>query len=116
MTTPYAQRAPQEQRAYTLWPQLRAVTSAPGQGREARKVRENVRAICFRTTQGHSAESEALKAAVRDLAESIEALQDRLQGVDITSYNHVPLKAAFSVKATYRLSGKMSPRQLPEVE
>ena len=116
MTTAYAQRAPQEQRTYTPWPRLRVVSSAPGQGREARKVRDNVRAISFGTTQGHSVESEALKAAVRDLAESIEALQDRLQGVDVTSYNHVPLKTAFSVKATYKLMGKIQPRQLPEVE
>jgi len=116
MTTAYAQHAPQEQRAYTLSPRLRVVTSAPGQGREARKVRDNVRAISFRTTQGYSAESEALKEAIRDLAESIEALQDRLQGVDVTSYNHVPLKTAFSVKATYKRMGTMPPRQLPEVE
>lgn len=44
-----------------------------------------------------------------------EALQDRLQGVDVTSYSHVPLKTAFSVKATYNLMGKMPPRQLPEI-
>jgi hypothetical protein len=79
-------------------------------------VRDNVRAISSTTTQGHSAESEALRAAVRNLAESIEALQDRLQGVDLASYNHVPLKTAFSVMATYKVIGKMPPRQLPEVE
>jgi hypothetical protein len=116
MTTAYALFAPQQDRAYMPRPLLRAVTSAPGQGREARKVCDNVRAISSATTQGHSAESEALKAVVRDLAESIEALQNRMQGVDVTSYNHVPLKTAFNVKATYKLIGKMPPRKLLEVE
>lgn len=40
-----------------------------------------------------------------------DALQDRLQGVDVTGYNHVPLKTAFKVKATYKLIGKKPPRQ-----
>lgn len=116
MTTAYAERAPQQRGGYAPWPRPRLVTSAPGQGREARKVRDNVRAISLATTQGHSVESEALAAALRDLAESVEALQHRLQGADATSYNHVPLKPAFSVKATYKLLGKMPPRQLPETE
>lgn len=45
---------------------------------------------------------------------SVEALQHGLQGADAASYNHVSLKPAFSVKATYKLLGKMPPRQLPE--
>jgi hypothetical protein len=116
MTTAYAHRAPQETKPYAPFAQMRVVTSAPGQGREARKVRDNVRAITSNTTRGHSAESEALRAAVRILADSIEALQDRLHGADVASYGHVPLKTAFSVKATYKPIGKLLPRQLPEVE
>ena len=116
MTTAYAQRATYGVKTFTPSPRLRAVSSAPGQGREAHKVRDNVRAISFGTTQGHSAESEALQSVLRELVESIEALHGQLQGVDAASYNHVPLKTAFSVKARFKLTGKMLPRQLPDVE
>ena len=116
MTTAYAQPAPQEARSPMSRPRLRLVSSAPAQGREALKMSDNMRAISVNTLQGHSAESGALKAAVRDLAESVEAPHGGLPGANFAGYNHVPLKAAFSVKATYKLRGNMPPRQLPEDE
>ena len=114
MTTAYAQRPPQERRQYVPGSRPRLVSSAPAQGQEARKMRENVRAISLGTAaRGHSAESAKLNSAVRDLAESIEALQALMQNRDEGSYTHVPLKRAFTVQATYKLIGKLKPRQLP---
>jgi hypothetical protein len=112
MTTAYAQRPAQEQSQFMAGSYLRLVSSAPAQGQEARKMRENVRAISLGTVaRGHSAESAKLNAAVRDLAESIEALQEH--SMDDGSYNHVPLKRAFTVQATYKFIGKLKPRQFP---
>lgn len=114
MTTAYAQRPAQEQRQYVPGSNLRLVSSAPAQGQEARKMRENVRAITLGTlARGHSAESTKLNAAVRDLAESIEALHAMLHSGEELSYSHVPAKPAFSVQATYKFIGKLKPRQFP---
>jgi hypothetical protein len=114
MTTAYAQRPAQEHRQYVPGSRLRLVSSAPAQGQEAHKLRENVRAIRLGTVaRGHSAESTKLNAAVRDLAESIEALQALMQKRDDDSYKHVPLKPAFTVQATYKRIGKLKPRQFP---
>ena len=114
MTTAYAQRTPQQPNLYAPDPGLRLVWSAPAQGQEARKMRENVRAIGLGTmSRGHSAESVKLNAAVRDLAESIEALQAMLQSRAEPSYNHIPIKTAFSVQATFKFIGKLKPRQFP---
>ena len=114
MTTAYAQRPIQESRQYVPGPHLRLVSSAPAQGPEARMMRENVRAIGLGTeARGHSAESAKLNSAVRDLAESIEALQSLIQNSDDGSYNRVPLKPAFTVQATYKFIGKLKPRQFP---
>jgi hypothetical protein len=114
MTTAYAQRPPQERRQYAPGAHLRLVSSAPAQGQEARKMRENVRAISVGTVaRGHSVESAKLNAAVRDLAESVEALQALMQNRDDGSYTHVPLKPAFTVQATYKRIGKLKPRQFP---
>lgn len=114
MTTAYAQRPAQERRQYVPGSQLRLVSSAPAQGQEARKMRENVRAISLGTmARGHSAESTKLNAAVRDLAESIEALQALIQNRDDGAYKHVPLKPAFTVQASYKRIGKLKPRQFP---
>lgn len=114
MTTAYAQRPAQEPHQYVPGSHLRLVSSAPAQGQEARKMRENVRAISLGTVaRGHSAESTKLNAAVRDLAESIEALQALMQNTDDGSYKHVPLKPAFTVQATYKRIGKLKPRQFP---
>ena len=77
-------------------------------------MRENVRAIGLRTmARGHSAESTKLNEAVRGLAQSIEALQAMLQGSAEPSYNHIPVKPAFTVQATYKFIGKLKPRQFP---
>jgi hypothetical protein len=77
-------------------------------------MRENVLAISLGTAaRGHSVESAKLNAAVRDLAESVEALQALMQDMDEGSYTHVPLKPAFTVQATYKLIGKLKPRQFP---
>jgi hypothetical protein len=112
MTTAYAQRPPQEQRQYLPESHLRRASSAPAQGQEATKMRENIRAIGLGTVErGHSIESKKLNAAVRDLAESIEALHAMVRSSDDLSYNHVPLKPAFSVEATYKFIGKLRPRQ-----
>jgi hypothetical protein len=118
MTTAYAQRASYVALPPTLRPRQWASGSAPAQGREALKVRANVHAIGLGTTatQGHSVESEALKATIRAVVSSIETFYQRLQGMDDTGYNHVPLKPAFTVKATYKRIGKLPARQLPEVE
>lgn len=114
MTTAYAQRSAQEPRQYVPGSHLRLVSSAPAQGQEARKMRENVRAISLGTVaRGHSAESAKLNAAVRDLADSIEAFQALMQNMDDGSYKHVPIKPAFTVQATYKLIGKLKPRQFP---
>ena len=114
MTTAYAQRVPQEQNLYALEPGLRLVWSAPAQGQEARKMRENVRAIGLGTmSRGHSAESVKLNAVFRDLAESIEVVHAMLQGSTEPTYNHIPLKPAFTVQATYKFIGKLKPRQFP---
>ena len=114
MTTAYAQRPAQEPRQYVPGPHLRLISSAPAQGQEARKMRENVRAISLGTVaRGHSAESAKLNSAVRDLAESVEALQSLIQIRVEGSYNHVPLKPAFTVQATYKFIGKLKPRQFP---
>ncbi len=117
MTTAYAQQPPIfGDRPPTPVCRLRLVSPAPGQGREALKVRDNVRGIGIDTRQGHSAEAEALAAIFRDLTESMGALRDRPQDAEVTIYNHVPLKTAFSVTVTYKRMGKMPPRQLPEVD
>lgn len=115
MTAAYAMRAPEEQSQYMRGSRLWLVSSAPAQGQEARKLRENVLAISASTaTRGHSVESARLSAAVRDLAECIEALQVLVHSPDdVGSYTHVPLKPAFTVRATYKLSGKLKPRQVP---
>ena len=114
MTTAYAQRITQQPNLYARDPGPRLVWSAPAQGQEARKMRENVRAIGLGTmSRGHSAESVKLNAAVRDLAESIEALQAMLQSDAEPSYSHIPTKRAFSVQATYKFIGKLKPRQFP---
>lgn len=77
-------------------------------------MRENVRAIGLGTiSRGHSIESVKLNAAVRDLSESIEALQAMMQSGGEQSYNHVPPTRAFAVKATYKFIGKLKPRQFP---
>jgi hypothetical protein len=112
MTTAYAQRQPQERRQYVPGPHLRPVSSAPAQGQEARKMRENVRAMSVATVaRGHSVESTKLTDAVRELAESIEALHAMMQNRDDGSYKHVPLRPAFTVQATYKHIGKLKPRQ-----
>lgn len=114
MTTAYAQRPAQEPPQYVPGSHLRLVSSAPAQGQEARKMRENVRAISVRTVaRGHSAESAKLNDVVRDLAESIEALPAVMQNWDEGSYKHVPLKPVFTVQATYKRTGKLKPRQFP---
>lgn len=114
MTTAYAQSPPQAQRQYVPEAHLRLAPYAPAQGHEARKMRENVRAISLGTVaRGHSAESTKLNAAVRDLAESIEALHAMLHSREELSYNHVPAKPTFSVQATYKFIGKLKPRQFP---
>ena len=114
MTTAYAQRVPQHANRLAPEPGLHLVWSAPAQGQEARKMRENVRAIGLRTmSRGHSAESVKINAAVRGLAESIEALQAMLQSSAEPSYKHIPVKPAFSVRATYKFIGKLKPRQFP---
>ena len=75
-------------------------------------MRENVRAIGLGTmSRGHSVESAKLNAAVRDLADSIEALQAMLQSGAEPSYNHIPTKRVFTVQATYKFIGKLKPRQ-----
>ncbi|MGK2925701.1 MAG: hypothetical protein ACSLE2_08765 [Lysobacterales bacterium] len=112
MTTAYAQRPPQERRQYVPGSLPRLVSSAPAQGQEARKMRENVHAISVRTVaRGHSAESAKLNDAVRDLAESIEALPALIQNWDEGSYKHVPLKPVFTIQVTYKRIGKLKPRQ-----
>jgi len=64
MTTANAQRIAQEPRQYVPGSHLRLVSSAPAQGQEARKMRENARAISLRTVaRGHSAESTFCDAA-----------------------------------------------------
>lgn len=114
MTTAYAQRIAQEPRQYVPGSPLRLVSSAPAQGQEARKMWENVHTISKGTEErGHSAESAKLNSAVRDLAKSIEALQSIVQNRDDGSYNHVPLKPAFTVQATYKFIGKLKPRRFP---
>lgn len=114
MTTAYAQQLPQERHRDVLGPRTRLASSAPAQGQEARKMRENVRAISLGTAaRGHSAESEKLNAAIRDLAESIDALQALMQNTDDGSYTHVPLKPALTVQVTYKLIGKLKPRRFP---
>ena len=113
MTTAYAERPTQQPPPYAPG-RLALVWSAPAQGQEARKMRENVRAIGLGTmARGHSAESAKLNAAVRELAESVEALQAMLQSGVEPSYNHIPVKPAFSVQATYKFIGKLKPRQFP---
>ena len=39
--------------------------------------------------------------------------QALMQSRDDGSYKHVPLKPAFTVQATYKLIGKLKPRQFP---
>jgi len=91
--------------------------SAPAQGQEARKMRDNMRAISLGpTTRGQSPESAKLDAVVRELTASIEEALAMLQGSgerEDLSYSHIPPKPAFSVKATYRFVGKLKPRQFP---
>lgn len=114
MTTAYAQCPAQEPDQYVPGSHLRLVSSAPAQGQEARKMRENVSAISAGTVaRGHSAESVKLNAAIRGLAENIQALQALMQSTDDGSYKHVPLKPAFTVQATYKHIGKLKPRQFP---
>jgi hypothetical protein len=114
MTTAYAQRPPQEQRQHVRAPNLRLVMSAPAQGPEATKMRENIRAISLGTmARGQSVESAKLEDAVRNVAESIEDPNAVLPSQDEISYSHVPAKPAFSVRATYKLIGRLKPRQFP---
>jgi hypothetical protein len=114
MTTAYSVRLPLGPRPYVQGPHLHLVVSAPAQGHEARKVRENVRAIsCRAAALANSTESRMLKAAIRDLAESIEPAQALMHGDHDVSYMHVPVKPVFTVQATYKFIGKLKPRQFP---
>lgn len=36
-----------------------------------------------------------------------------LQGVEDLSYNHISVRPVFSVRATYKYTGKIKPRQFP---
>ena len=111
MTTAYAERLPIEQRPYMPGSHIQLVWSAPAQGQEAQKMRENVREMSATTVaRGYSVEATKLSAAVRDLAESIEALQAMLQGRGELTHIRVPLKPAFTVQATYTFIGKLKPR------
>lgn len=113
MTTAYAY-ASQDAQRWIPAAYLQLDASAPAQGREAKKMRENVRAISLVATRGHSAEAVKLSAAVRGIAKSIEAPRAMPRGSsDELSYNHIPLKPAFSVQATYKFIGKLKPRQFP---
>mgnify|MGYP001325747033 FL=1 len=114
MTTPYAQRTALQARSYPLGPNLRLVPSAPAQGQEAQKVRENVHTISSAPgARGYSIEAEKLTAAVRELVESIGALQDVFDGRAEPSHQRIPLRPAFTVQATYKFTGKLKPRRFP---
>ena len=111
MTTAYAERPPTGQPPL-FGSHLQLVWSAaPAQGQEARKIRENVREMNEATvSRGHSIEATKISTAVRDLAESVEALQAMLHGQSEPTHVRVPLKPAFTVQATYTFIGKLKPR------
>ncbi len=111
MTTAYAQLPAQEERQYAPGPHLRLVFSAPAQGQEARRMRENVREMSVATgARGYSVEATKLSAAVRDLAEALQAM---MQSQSELTHNRVPLKPVFTVQATYTFIGKLKPRHFP---
>jgi len=119
MTTAYTERAPQVQ-ALPAGGHLKLVHSstAPAQGKEAMKVRDVVRTFGRGTAaRGQSAESAKVIATMKQLqlemAEHVDSLRAMIQGREELSYDHVPVKPAFTVQATYKFIGKLKPRQFP---
>ncbi|MDN7182065.1 hypothetical protein M0D69_29445 [Caballeronia sp. SEWSISQ10-4 2] len=112
MTTCYVQGA-ESGRAAPTPTHTRAVRkTAPAQGPEAAKVRKVVRSFFSRgaTTQGHSRESEQVLAVALELAQLGEHLAAESEAEEMVSYNHVHVKPAFSVTATFKHIGKIKPR------
>lgn len=117
--TAYTKRTPQMQ-GLPLGGHLKLVhsTTAPAQGKEAMQVRDVVRKFgCGTAARGQSVESAKVIAAVQklqlEMVEHIENLRAMIQGREELSYDHVPVKPAFTVQATYKFIGKLMPRQFP---
>jgi hypothetical protein len=118
--------------AFVVHP-LHGPTSVPGQrflvirtstararGRDAVKLREVTRTFERGTARGHSAESAQLVAALQavqfDLAANLDDLQSLVQSRPEDSYEHIPTRPAFTVRAKFKFIGKLKPRRFPLVE
>ena len=120
MTTAYAERPLQQlifpaAAAPALWV---VSTNTPPQGLDADKVRDVVRHIdCGTAARGQSVESVKVIAAVQklrtEMTEHINNFRALIESREELSYNHIPVKTAFSVQATYKFVGKLKPRQFP---
>lgn len=91
--------------------------TAPAQGREAFQVRQVINTFGTGTSPGQSAEAAQLNAALlrlrAEVAENIDNLRALIQNNQELPYNHVPVKPAFTVQATYKYVGKLKPRRFP---
>lgn len=118
MTTAYAAHTPQSHPPAQSAP-LRLITNtAPARGPDAAKMVAAMPYFHLGTAvQGQSVEAisvfEAVKKLQLELSQHIEGLRARIQNPADFSYNHVPIKPAFSVHATYKHIGKLKPRQFP---
>jgi len=97
---------------------LRLVSpTAPAQGHEAIQVRQVINTFGTGTAPGQSAEAAQLNATLlrlrAEVAENIDNLRALIQNSQEPTYNHIPVKPAFTVQATYKFIGKLKPRQFP---
>ena len=91
--------------------------TAPAQGHDAFQVRKAISTFGTGTAPGQSTESAQLNAALirlhADMAETFSDLRFSIPNGDELNYNPIPVKPAFTVKATYKFVGKLTPRPFP---
>jgi hypothetical protein len=91
--------------------------TAPAQGHDAFQVRRVISSFGTGTAPGQSTESAQLNAALirlrADVAETLSALRFSIPNGDELTYKPIPVKPVFTVKATYKFVGKLTPRPFP---
>lgn len=121
MTTAYCDAAGQH-RVVPLFNHQKTPNTASAQGPEAAKVSSIVGRAFSQSTadRGQSPESERIREIGwklrRELVEPVENLRAPMANIEDFSYNHIPLKPVFSVRATYKHIGKLKPREFPLAE
>jgi hypothetical protein len=91
--------------------------TAPAQGRDAMQVRQVINTFGTGTAPGQSAESAQLTAALlrlrAEMAGTLGNLRSLVHNSEELTYNTIPVKAAFTVQATYKFIGKLKPHPFP---